>query len=623
MAQVAETDRIVINDFRPGIYADYHATGAVHPAETAVGTSATGMNGAATIANTYRCIADRSGALVPLPKLVNGPAAAKINAAHVTGRDAAYLLDGIVLTDFYTEGEVPAQTAYRPAVFLMTGEWVQSDAYRWTVIARMYRLFDTPSTGTQDVMFGIGDTSILVGDTTKAHIGAGQFCNFRAQFDADSFFTYQSVCMVAFGAPDYLATEPAWQGGAIGVTPAGWTDFDTNNGGVLPASNSGRMLGIFPDYDNIATAQTKFLDTAGMTAASYITSHQGRLIAGGREHGDFGENSGGETLGILNEHIHYTPPHDFDGTNGVGEITFGTFGERRPWLSGVIASVSADELLLIKHRDGGLLVRGDVEDPTVVDLPFIHSTGGARCIPAWSPKGLIYGGRNGVYLWAGGESTEKVSNQLDGWFWNPDPNEIERYGTHGRFAWWEPWIIAPNNWLYNTEAEGWWRLDAITDTTNGADAILAADTAPNGDTLYAFPFAFTSSQLVAWRTATKQTLASTYSWQSQPIPATADRMAKIRELRLLATHVGTSAATVTITLTGYSDEGEALTPVTATFTLDANRDRPQLKVLKVAPAAMSHVQVRIQADSGDANQAAPKVHSLSLALADRQHIPSR
>ena len=621
MAQVAETDRIVLNDFRQGIYADYHATGAVAPVET-TGPSTIGT-GMATIANTYRCIADSAGALVPLPKLVDGPAAAPIDALHATGRNAAYVLDGIVLTDLYTETEVPAQTPNRPAVFVMTGEWVLSDAYRWTTIARMYRLFDTPNTGTQDLLFSKGATSILVGDTTSAHIGAGQFCVFRSQYDAASFFTYQSVCMVAFGAPDYLAVEPGWATGAIGSPDDGWTDFDANNGATFPAANSGRILGIFPDYDNISTAQTKFLATAGMTAASYITTHQGRLVAGAREHGDFGENTAGETIGMLNEHVHYTPAYDFDATNTTdAELTFGTFGERRPWLSGVIASVSADELLMVKHRDGGLLIRGDLDDPTIVDLPFIHSTLGARSVPAWTPKGLVYGGRNGVYMWMGGETTDHVSSQLEGWFWNPDPNQIERYGTHGRFAWWEPWVVAPNNWVFDTRTGAWWRMDQVVET-DGADAILSADISPVGDVLYAFPLAYTSTQDVAWRTADKYTLADTYSWQSQPIPATADRYAKIRELRLLAGHTGTSDATVTVTISGYDDEGAAVTPVVVAFTLDANRDRPQLKITKTATLAMTHMQVRIQADSGDTTEAAPKIHSLSLALGDRQHIPSR
>lgn len=621
MAQVAETDRIVISDFRPGIYADYHASGAAIPADT-TGPS-TIANGAATLANTYRCIADTAGALVPLPKLVAGPAAAKIAANHVTSRDAAYILDGIVLTDLYTEGEVPAATVNRPAVFLMTGEWVESDAYRWTVIARMYRLFDTPNTGTQDIMYAKGDTSILVSETTKAHIGAGQFCNFRAQYSADSFFTYQSVCMVAFGAPDYLATEPAWVSGTIASPDTGWTDFDATNNGVYPSANSGRILGIFPDYDNIGTAQTKFLSTAGMTAASYITTHQGRLVAGAREHGDFGENPSGETIGMLNEHVHYTPPFDFDATNeDDAELTFGTFGERRPWLSGVIASISADELLLIKHRDGGLLVRGDLDDPTIVDLPFMHSTLGARSVPAWTPKGLVYGGRNGVYMWMGGETTEYISPQLEGWFWNPDPNNIERYGTHGRFAWWDPFVVAPNNYIYDSRSGAWWRLDDVVQT-DGADAIQSADISPVGDRLYAFPFAFTSNQLVAWRTADKSVLADTYSWQSQPLPLTADRLVTIRELRLLATHKGTSAGTITVTISGYTDEGEAVTPVSTAITLDANRDRPQLKVVKLAVKPIAHVQVRIEANSGNTAQAAPKVHSLSLSIGDRQHIPSR
>jgi len=618
MATTQQTARLVISDFSPGIFADFHASQAETPANTVEG--ALPVLGAATIENTFRCGSDRTGALVPLPKLAAGPIRSLPAGNWVTSRQALYLLDGMALTDLYVETEVPAVVADRAAVLTMYGGWFETDLYRWTVWTRLHRLFDDGNN--QDLMYAKGDSSILSTETTKAHVGAGNFAIFRAQSDAVSAFTYQSVAWCVFGAPDFLAVEPAWVSGAMSATDQGLTDFDTNNGATHPASASGRILGLFPDYDNIATAQSKFLSQAGMTAASIIAVHQGRLIAAGREHGDFGENTAGETIGLLTEHIHYTPPYDFDASlEADAELTFGTFGERKPHLSGVVAAVTADELLLIKFRDGGLLIRSDLDDPTVVDLPFIHPTGGARCIPAWSPLGLIYGGRAGVYLWAGGETTELVSPQLDGWFWNPQP-DIERYGTHGRFAWWEPYVVAPNNYLLDSRSRAWWRLDETgADGTNVP--LIAADVGPNGETLYVFPCRLDSDNTVQWFTAERETLADTYSWQSQPIAQTNDRFVEIRELRLFATHVGTSAATVTVTISGFDDQGDAITPVATAFTLDASTPRPQLRIKPLSVPTIAYMQVRIEADSGNTSQPAPKIHSLSVAVADRQHIPSR
>lgn len=61
MAQVA--DWVAIADFTPGIHADWHES------YTGVSTAAP-RNGAATETGTYRCVSDRNGHLIPLPRPV-------------------------------------------------------------------------------------------------------------------------------------------------------------------------------------------------------------------------------------------------------------------------------------------------------------------------------------------------------------------------------------------------------------------------------------------------------------------------------------------------------------------------------------------------------------------------
>jgi hypothetical protein len=619
------TDTIEISDFSPGIHADYHFGAGATVASTQAGSIL--VPGAATVEGTYRCCADRSGALVPLPKLTAGPTSGRIPTAangaakYVTGRVASYLLDAIVLSDAYVEGEVVAANTDRAGVLTLYGQWYETDAFRWTVFARLHRLFDAAGGG-QDLLFAKGDTSILASDTAKAHLGAGSFTMFRARESINSNFTFESVAFNVFGSPDYGLVEPAWVTGAISAGDQALTDFHTNNGATFPATASGRILGLFPDYDDIDTAKTKFLTIAGMTAAAYLTSHQGRLIALSRQHGEFGENTAGGTLGVITEHVHYTPEYDFDASLGIGDLEFGTFGERKPFPSGVAASVSADEFLLIKHRDGGLLVRGDLDNPTVVDLPFIHSTHGVRSVPAWSPLGLVYGTRNGIYVWEGGETTRQLSNQLEGFFWNPDADNIERYGTVGRLTWWEPWVAVPNNFLMDSRSGGWWRLD--TPEATGA-ALSVYDQAPGSNRLYAFPHKLTAdSGDPMWYTATPDELAASYSWKSQPLAQMRDRVISVKDIRLLVTNANDDPATVTVTLSGFSSTGGAVAPVATTVTVAGNSaSRPQmLHTIVKGNFIASYIQVQIEATSGTTD-AAPKVHSLTIGLSDRARVPNQ
>jgi hypothetical protein len=66
-----DAEFIEINDFSPGIFSDYHYSSTQTPPETSDGNLYAAA-GAATIDGTFRCTADRTGSLTPLPKLVAG-----------------------------------------------------------------------------------------------------------------------------------------------------------------------------------------------------------------------------------------------------------------------------------------------------------------------------------------------------------------------------------------------------------------------------------------------------------------------------------------------------------------------------------------------------------------------
>jgi hypothetical protein len=612
------TTRILINDFRPGIHTDYHASAAQTPAETVEGATLVAP-GAATLEDTYGCCADASGALIPLPSLTTGksserlPTASNADAKYLTGMAKSYLMDGALLTDMFMEGTYTSSDSDRAAVFTMYGQWYETTNFNWVVIATMHRPFQGSSEA-QDILYSKGATALLASEQTKAHLGGGNFTPVRNRRDINSNTTYQGIAFVAYGSPAFGATPPDWASGAIPAGEQALTTFDDANGATYPDAGSAyRIVGVYPDYSDtlVDEPNTLFAANTGFTAVHYLATHQGRLIGASLDHQPFGQTLAAADMGNVIEHIHYTQPFDFQSSLGLGSYEFGTFGSTKPYLSGVLYSVTADELLIIRDHDGGILVRGDLANPTIKQLPFINSTHGARCIPANTPFGLFYGTRNGVYNWSGGESTKHVSPQLSGWFWNPDTESRVNLGMHGRFAWWEPFVCAPNNFLFDTRHGSWWRLDNVTSTKVGYKAY---DVAPSSNRLYAFPWYLEKSQnTVMWRTATPETLRSDYSWKSQPLAGSRDRVLKPREVELLVTNSSGVEATVTVTLNGFDEDGTAATPVAVTFTVGTNTT-PQL--LRKAVDAFEGTYIQVKIATTQASGAAPKIHSLAIDARD-------
>jgi hypothetical protein len=611
------SERITIQDFRPGIFSDYHAALAATPAETTEGAGLM-VPGVATVENTYRCVADRAGSLTPLPALASGKTSGQLpndeaSSKYLTGMHASYLLDATILTEMFVEGTQVPDDSDRAAVFTMYGQWYETDLFRWTVIATMHRMFHG-STEKQDIMWAKVNASLLASEQAKAQIGGGNFTTFRTQELAASNFTRQSMAWVAYGAPGYSATSPAWVTGTMSAGEQALTDFDDANSTAYPATASARILGLFPDFDDINSSKSKFLSISGFTAVTLLATHAGRLIGLSRDHGEFGQTTAAAQLGNLTEHVHYTPPFDFDASLGIGDLEFGTFGETKPYLSGIVASITSDDLLLIRDHGGGIMVRGDLNDPTIIQLPFVHSTRGVKSLPVSTPFGLFYGTRNGVYVWTGGETSEHVSPQIDGFFWNNDTEAREHLGSRGRFAWWEPWVCVPNNYLFDTRHQSWWRLDEILNSAG----FNCYDVAPSSNNLYAFPWRLDETNNVQWYTATPETLAQTYSWQSQPLAGLGDRVISAKDVRILATNPTANASTVTVTLSGFKADGTAVTPVSTVLNLAANVRPQQVDAVLEPNFIARYVQVRIEASG--VGQVAPKVHALSIGIAARQRV---
>lgn len=282
---------------------------------------------------------------------------------------------------------------------------------------------------------------------------------------------------------------------------------------------------------------------------------------------------------------------------------------------GTVGVVSSDQVLLVKHRGGGALVSGDIESPTVRRLPYLEPTHGVITKGAQTPIGYVYGSRNGVYAWEGGEVATKLSAQIDGYFFDhTNGNVAEWYGGQsGRFAFWNRLICVPNNYLYDIDTRSWWRLEGPTDRP--FNIYNDSDT----DQLFAFPYKHTANTQPLWYQYDPDVLDTQYSWQSHPLVETRGRTFSFQNVVLVATSFGGSVATITVTLTGFDLTGNLVTTAPVTFTL-ADKTEPQLLRKDITPNFLAeYVHVKIVANSND-TEPAPKIHSLKLGVAERGTI---
>lgn len=293
-------------------------------------------------------------------------------------------------------------------------------------------------------------------------------------------------------------------------------------------------------------------------------------------------------------------------------------GDDHVQLIGSFGVVAADQLLIVKGKDGGVVLSGALGSPTIRRMPYVESTHGVVCRGAMTPLGLVYGSKTGIYAWSGGDTAVKLSTQIDGFFWNHASAADDIYsGNRGRMAWWNRFVAVPNNYLFNADLGSWWRLSGVSGT---AYNVYCED---GQGRMLAFPYKLSSSQNVLYHIYDQAILAKSYSWQSQPLLETRGRKTTFQEVRMVVTHKGSSAASIIVTLSGYDSTGAAVTPATITFSVPSNTASvPQLLYKDITPNFQAeYVQVRIQADSNNSADPAPKVHSIKFGTRDSARTP--
>lgn len=637
---------IKIDDFTLGIYSTYWSAASER--------STFKKNGAATIENTYYCCANPDGVLGPLPRPVTTQTEANLWAGTGTLTGTKVRITDCLVTGpvtWLTSNNVTTQEA---------GSFISvAFSFKFTPTAGAYgdyqfvRRYDNIPifVATQDIflskyttasnesrpgiILGEGRTDIgvaanppipTVASVAKLIMSLAGHGNRGVASFARSSGTLSATDQTAFPnyyaqtRQQYSATEDdniLDQVGALWVYP-------------------GKAADIY-----LRTVPRPMHQTVGTLTATETTSfhdyvfHQGRVVgycyvggSGSVSDSAIFATSGGIAT-FLDDVIAYTKYPDWVVQDAQPSILLASTENTTSY--GAIGSINANELLLIKNSGGGVVVRGDLDNPTISQLPYLESTFGMRAHGCNTPLGFVYGSRNGVFVWAGGETSEKLSQQIDGLFWNDwtdstsynSSNYQNVFGIEARFSYWHPWVVVPNGYFFDIRSNSWWRYEIPSTEDNSRLAYAYSDIEAVSGNLVSAPWAMDRAgsppASVVYAMFKQTSFRTSYSWQSQPLLESELVLNEYDEIVLIAQRQDDNGdSTVLVTLTGFNEDGSAVTPATCLFTLASNM---QVQMIRQAigvggatvPFVAKGVQMRIETDDTGL-LGAPLVHDVWLGI---------
>lgn len=535
---VEDLEWFTIDNFAPGIVQKlntFSLTGA-SPAPL----------GAARLENTYRCVALAGGGLGPLPKRF-------YDYSRTALGDAATR----TVTGFYCSGPLAAN--FNPMLVLdETDATIRTEAF--------FLGFGYES----------GGNHIERLDSLDAWLSSASILN---------LYTHTNATLTGVYGPWYIDSFRDAAGAGAG---------SVGHPGIVaswqrPMATSSFSTGLL--YPDFLVAGSPYVGSA--IGGGLLCTHQSRVTVAQRDGGVIGPGWGTGATGKYHEAetIYFSDP--MEGSSALGELI--NVGPENPSSYGVLASLSASDLLGVKHRGGAYLIQGDLGFPTVRHLPGVTSTGGTECNGAGTRLGFVYGVNNGgVYVWAGADESTPLAPQLEDNFWiPPGSSTLRRY--KGRFHQWKDYILAPNNWLFDMTTQGWWRLEDTSVYEYGQFMPSMFN-----NVLFGARTTFSDASPVCISGWHPKEAASSYSWQSQTIPLTYSRRITLREVHLIAQGVGT----IVVTLSGSATTND----ITVTFTLPAEAATHPVLLRKRLAWEGEYISVRF-VSAHTSTGAAPVIHS--------------
>jgi hypothetical protein len=226
-----------------------------------------------------------------------------------------------------------------------------------------------------------------------------------------------------------------------------------------------------------------------------------------------------------------------------------------------------------------------------------------------------------VFAWSGGQTADRLSKQIDGYFVEHDPT-LAYTGVQGRMTYWQPYLVVPNDFIMDMEGQSWWKLEDSSDT--GREIYSHYDTSALNNKLYAFPYRNAPAADPVVYSYDPDVLRSSYSWKSLPIIETRRNLIAFEDVEITFTmaYPWTVATTIAVTLTGINELGQQVQSNTMTFTANvtspAAGSQVTIKQNVSASAGVQgaftakYVQVRVVATA--ASGPAPKIHEILLGV---------
>jgi hypothetical protein len=489
---------VQIKDFTPGIS---DAPGANYPP------------GAAQRNATFRCIANRNGALEPLPR--RQTPFAMPHAAASTSTQIA--VNGLHVPNI---GMLPTVLPFTPGQYpeheVFVGiEWLEGGNRKHN----LYRNRRYESTGTMDVL-----RSITFADSAA------------------------SLTPVGMGFATTRSNRANWRSPGVPVVVAMYS-YGANHNYVIE----------FPNDQSTSsnTPYVIFSDTASIYLG--LCAHQGRIVM--QLASAYGQ--GVDTVTFMGEAVIYSDFNDLttanwwsqkvDPDSGVTSLPIVFIPENPAGLS-FLVSMSANQVFGVKNQ-GGMYVTGDLAAGAVaVSLPMVTGSELLQT-PVVTSMGVVYGNRtSGVWVWGHGDLSQLISPAMTPDFWViTSGGDLDQFGGIAyQFARCDDWVLVPNNFLYDTITQSWWRLEDESVARIRYFSVFS-------HFIYGSESFYTGTSDTPIHEWVREDKALSFSWQSQPLWETVDNLVDIREIVLRVRGAGTVKVTATgetsssfVTFTGIS-----------------------------------------------------------------------
>ncbi len=580
-------------DFTPGIFSDTHSEGGLRSAP----------DGAATT-NTFGCYGTPYGGLAPTPR----PSVAVQDTFTVSS--ISTLMGGGTVTKGTHRTAANNNTGGNGKLFLVDARVaspvIESNDGRpgdapFAVYSTLY------SSGGGGVGTYLRENYLYRGIPTRTGM-----TRYAENLTGGGVLAAIGALVAGPGSLDGFLADPSSISGTAVRLPTIVGIIGNPRGGVLANSPDSDYFA-FPNGSGPTSDSPLQADGASRHA---IFSHQGVLVA-------LTDNATTGAFGFTGvtrsgEAIVYGSYSDSENVPGSTPLYL---AEENPSGYGSWASLNANELFMVKHRGGGVLVRGDLETPTVIRLPNIHSTHGLTNVGAAVPGlGYVYFSAFGAFSWNGEDTSKPIAAQLHPTFWVSDRAWTGAYigkeahdssgiaygvaGLVGRATYASPFLFAPNGYVMHEATGGWWQIEVPSDTD---PAITHWDVSAVSPKVWGFYDWVDDNYLTAARAYDLRYGAYAYQYESQPLTPSRDRYIEVREFYI--TINGTSGSTIAVSFIGIDDAGHVDGTQVETIGLTATG----VSMHRVSTALVAaQVQVKIAATAPDSDTDAPRILSFRV-----------